>query len=101
MTRHLRLPLRRFKIKWNGIPHTDLVVPHGKWQFDENDSFGALLFQMVHTANQMGIPIHEFLELPSDVKAIHMTYSNIMSKMEQVNAQEREDNIRRNSKSKK
>ncbi|PID86967.1 MAG: hypothetical protein CSB13_01745 [Chloroflexi bacterium] len=91
------MPQKRFGIKWNGIPHTDLSLPQGKWRFDDDNAFGAMIFQMVHTSREMGITVSEFLQLPRDEKAIQIAYSNIISKMEAVNAQEREDDLRRQS----
>lgn len=80
-----------FNLQWNNIPHTDLSVPQGKWRFPEGDDFGALMFQIVATSRQMGISIREFLELPSDEKAMQMAYSQLLAKMDSVNNQERED----------
>ena len=84
-----------FPIKWNGIPHTDLSLPQGKWKFPEGESFGAMIFQIVHTSREMGITVTEFLQLPDDEKAIQMVYSNLMAKMEQANAQDREDQLKK------
>ena len=87
-----------FAIEWNGIPHTDLSLPQGKWRFPERESFGAMIFQIVHTARDMGISVSEFLQLPDDEKALQLVYSNLISKIEQVNNQDRQDEARRKSK---
>lgn len=84
-----------FPIQWNDIPHTELSLPQGKWKFPEGESFGAMVFQMVHTAREMGITVSEFLELSDDEKAIQLVYSNILKKMEQVNIQDMKDKAKR------
>lgn len=58
-----------------------------------------MLFQMVLTARDMGITLSEFMELSDDEKAIQIVVSNILSKMEKVNAQDREDKMRKTKKS--
>jgi len=72
-------------------------LPRGKWQFAEEERFGAMIFQIVHTAREMGILVSDFMELPDDEKAIQLAYSGIISKIEHVNAQDREDQIRKKS----
>lgn len=57
-----------------------------------------MLFQMVLTARDMGVTLEEFMSLSDDEKAIQIVISNILSKMEKVNAQDREDKMKRNSK---
>lgn len=74
-------------------------MPKGKWSFPEDKSFGAMMFQIVHTARDMGITVTEFLQLPQDEKAIQIVYSNIISKIDQVNAVEQQDNLKKNKKS--
>ncbi len=81
----------RFLISWNGIPHTDIALPQGKWKFEDGENFGAMLFQMVKTSRDMGITLAEFMALSDDEKAIQVSMSNLLSKMEQVNAQDRAD----------
>lgn len=66
-------------------------MPQGKWKFEETEHFGAMLFQMVSCSRDMGIPLYEFMELTEDEKAIQIAFSNLSSKMEQVNAQDRAD----------
>lgn len=56
-----------------------------------------MLFQMVLTARDMGVTLEEFMNLSDDEKAIQIVVSNILSKMERVNAQERADKMRKNS----
>lgn len=58
-----------------------------------------MLFQMVLTARDMGVTLSEFMELSDDEKAIQIVVSNILSKMEKVNAQDREDKMRKTKKS--
>lgn len=86
-----------FRLEWNGIPHNEISLPKGSWRFSEAEPFGAMIFQIVHTSREMGISVGEFLELPHDEKAIQLVYSNIMSKMEQVSAQDQQDKSRRRS----
>jgi len=73
-------------------------LPQGKWKFPENENFGAMIFTIINTSREMGITVTEFLQLPEDEKAIQLTYTNIMSKIEAVNAQERQDQMRRKAK---
>lgn len=47
----------------------------------------------------MGVTLSEFMELSDDEKAIQIVVSNILSKMEKVNAQDREDKMRKTKKS--
>lgn len=82
-----------FPISWNDIPHTDLSLPQGKWKFPEGEDFGAMMFQIVRTARDLGMPVHEFLQLPDDEKAIQIAYSSIVLKIEQVNEQDRADSV--------
>ncbi len=89
-----------FALEWNGIPHTDLSLPQGKWKFPEREHFGAMIFQIVNTAREMGITVSEFLQLPDDEKALQLVYSNLISKIEQVNMQDRQDQARKQSKAK-
>jgi hypothetical protein len=86
-----------FAIEWNGIPHNLISLPHGKWRFPERERFGAMIFQIVHTAREMGITVSEFLQLPDDEKALQLVYSNLISKIEQVNIQDRQDEARRST----
>lgn len=87
-----------FPIKWQNIPHTELSLPKGKWSFPEDESFGAMMFQIVHTSREMGLTVTEFLQLPEDEKAIQMVYSNIISKIDQVNIVEQQDNLKKKPK---
>ena len=84
-----------FPIQWNNIPHTEISLPQGKWKFPDEEHFGAMIFQVVHTARDMGMTVSEFLQLPEDEKAIQMVYSSILRKMEQVNIQEARDQAKR------
>jgi len=81
----------RFALSWSDIPHNEIALPQGKWKFDEGADFGAMLFQMVKTSRDMGVTLAEFMALSKDEKAIQVAMSNLLSKMEQVNAQERAD----------
>lgn len=55
-----------------------------------------MMFQIVNTSREMGITVTEFLQLPEDEKAIQLVFTNLRSKMEQVNIQDRQDQIARN-----
>jgi len=69
-------------------------LPQGSWKFAEGASFGAMIFQMVNTAREMGITLTDFMQLPEDEKAIQMVYSQIRNKIEQVSAQEQREKSR-------
>lgn len=73
-------------------------MPQGSWKFAEGASFGAMIFQMVDTAREMGITLSEFMALPEDEKAIQLVYSQIKSKIEQVSAQEQREKAARGKK---
>lgn len=85
-----------FPLEWNGIPHSEISLPKGSWRFPKSEPFGAMIFQIIHTAREMGITVSEFLGLSEDEKAIQIVYTNLMSKMEQVSQQESADKARRN-----
>jgi hypothetical protein len=68
-----------------------LSLPQGSWKFAEDGSFGAMIFQMVNTAREMGITLGEFMSLPEDEKAIQVVFSQIRSKMEQSAIQEQRE----------
>jgi hypothetical protein len=57
-----------------------------------------MIFQIVSTSRDMGITVSEFLGLSQDEKAIQIVYSNLMHKIEAVNAKEREDQAKKKSK---
>lgn len=55
-----------------------------------------MIFQIVATSRDMGITISEFLQLSDDEKAMQIVFSNLTNKMEQVNEQDKIDQMNRN-----
>lgn len=46
-----------------------------------------MIFNMIHTAVETNYQLDKFFELPSDIKALLMTYSSIKSKMKAAASQ--------------
>jgi len=73
-------------------------LPSGKWKFEEGAGYGAMMFQIVATAREMGITVAEFQRLTQEEKAMQVVYTSLLAKMEAVNAKDREDRAKRKKK---
>lgn len=66
-------------------------MPQGSWRFAEDATFGAMIFQMITTARDMGITLSDFMQLSEEEKALQIVFSQIKGKIEQASIQEQRE----------